>query len=322
MDNYVRDESGKAVAFRSMPRHNPADYSADAAGALRFRGMARKKRAYDIDHSKFSPNALVEGFRRGAYILPRKVRRYLQRPLSAYQNRPRFLMAAQTLAEVIGRHHTGERNFVGRGCGIGPQGAGFFLSRQGLARSFAHLSEGLVREVVAFFLTIGFIERISPPGDLTEVRRPKNGKSPLGYFRRGLKATKDALGRIRSPLTMYRLGRDARALFAKTLRPHQVQDAALVEEPLWINHSQSDSPTAVQSVAGNHSGCADYDRAGHEPNDPRFSLRRPDPHRDPNEHQRFTKGERVAAEVFLEELRRKPLTLSLGNLTRPRGWTR
>ena len=267
----------------------------------RFRSR-REVRNYDL--LQFSLNALKEGFKAGQYRLPRQVRRFLRRPLEAYAHRPRMIQAVVSLATLIGRFHTGENNFVQRGCGIGAEGAGFFLSRKGLCgpRGFANLTEALVREATAFLIEIGFIERITPPGELTEVRAPKNAKNPLGYFRRGLKAKKDALGRIRSPLTMYRLGRDTRQLFAKTLRPQETWNASAVEEPLWINSSKILADRRGTNVEGVHSGSG-YDRAGHDPGDPRFSYWRPDPDRDPFSTR---PAQRQAAEANLRDIARQP----------------
>ncbi len=282
--------------------------------------MRREVRPYDLE--KFSLNALKEGFRRGGYMLPRKVRRFLQRPLAAFSGRPRMMQAVQTLASIIGRFHTGERNFVERGCGIGREGAGFVLCRRGLTgpNGFVNLTEALVREAIRFLLEIGFIERISPKGDLVEVRAPKNSTTGLGYFRYGPKAKKDALGRIRAPAVLYRLGSATRTLFAKTLRPHQTQNAALVKEPVWSSPGNILSPDAATSVAGKHTGCAPFDVAGHDPADPRFDYARPDPMKDPFSRPRFTPQQRQQAEAQLESLKPKPMKLSaaaLGIFKRP-----
>lgn len=307
--DYVRGPDGKPQ-WRPRDRHRPRDYVRDEeTGELKHRTMRRRVRPYDV--SSFSKNALDEGFVRGIYRLPRRVRRFLRRPLEAYLGRPRMMQAVARLAWVIGKYHTGEHNFVTRGCGIGGDGAGFFLARKGLARSFPDLTEALVREAVTFLVGIGFIERITPKGDLVEVRCPRNSKSGLTYFRYGLKAVKDALGRIRSPLTMYRLGTATRQLFAKTLSPEETWNSAAVKEPLWMKSKDIFSSIAVTGVEGVHGGCADFDRAGHDPNDPRFDFHRPNPNRDPCSRPRFSDDQIAAAEATLAALRKNPPKLVL-----------
>jgi hypothetical protein len=274
-----------------------------------FRVRRDKKRGYYLNDraEKASLNALKEGFRRGDYILPRSVRRFLRRPLEAYQGRPRLAKAIQTLAWVIGCYHTGEQNFVKRGCGIGEEGAGFFLSRKGLCgpNGFRGLTEALVREAIQVLIQIGFIERITPPGELTEVRAPKNAKTPFGYFRRGHKAKKDALGRIRSPMVMYRLGRDTRELFAKTLRRTETQGEGAVGEPLWSNPGNILDSEPGGTRAGKHSGSS-FDDAGHDPGDPRFHRYRPNPDRDPQTKRRWPEAVRLAEMEKLERWKRGP----------------
>ncbi|TNC10865.1 hypothetical protein FF100_22195 [Methylobacterium terricola] len=268
-----------------------------------------KKRGYYLNDraEKASLNALVEGFRRGSYILPRSVRRFLRRPLEAYQGRPRLAKAISILANLIGRFHTGEHNFVQRGCGIGGEGAGFFLSRKGLCgpNGFQGLTEALVREATQVLIQIGFIERITPAGELTEVRAPKNAKTPFGYFRRGLKAKKDALGRIRSPMVMYRLGPDTRQLFAKTLRRTETRGEGAVGEPLWSNSVNILDSEPGGNRAGKHSGSS-YDDAGHDPGDPRFHRYRPNPDRDPLTKRRWPDAVRLAEMEKLEQWKRGP----------------
>lgn len=282
--------------------------------------MRRTVQPYDLSH--FSLNALAEGFKRNSYKLPRKVRRFLQPRMAAYSGRPRMMQAITTLASIIGRFHTGERNFVERGCGIGREGAGFVLCRRGLTgpNGFQNLTEALVREAIRFLIEIGFIERITPKGELVEVRTPKNSTTGLGYFRYGPKAKKDALGRIRAPAVLYRLGAATRSLFAKTLRPHQTQDAALIKEPVWSSSRNILSPDAATSVAGMNTGCAPFDVAGHDPADPRFDYARPDPMKDPFSRPRFTPQQRQEAEALLESLKPKPMKLSaaaMGIFRRP-----
>lgn len=288
-----------------MPKPNPFRMKTETPT---FTPMRRdKKRGYYLNDraEKASINALVEGFRKGKYILPRSVRRFLRRPLEAYQGRPRLAAAIQTLARIIGCYHTGEHNFVERGCGIGGEGAGFFLSRKGLSSKFSGLTEALVREATQVLIQIGFIERITPPGELTEVRAPKNAKTPFGYFRRGHKAKKDALGRIRSPMVMYRLGRDTRELFAKTLRRTETRGEGAVREPLWstpVNILESE-PGGTR--AGVHSGSS-YDDAGHDPGDPRFHRHKPNPDRDPRTRPRISEADRRAHEERLQHWKRNP----------------
>ncbi|MCF4127559.1 hypothetical protein [Methylobacterium sp. SyP6R] len=274
-----------------------------------FRVPRDKKRGYYLNDraAKAAVNALKEGFEKGSYILPRSVRRFLRRPLEAYQGRPRLAQAIQKLAWIIGKYHTGEHNLVERGCGIGKEGAGFFLSRKGLCgpNGFPGLTEALVREATQVLIQIGFIERITPPGELTEVRAPKNAKTPFGYFRRGHKAKKDALGRIRSPMVMYRLGPDTRQLFAKTLRRNEVSQEAAVGEPLWSNPGNILDSEPGGTRVGVHTGSG-YDDAGHDPADPRFNRHKPNPDRDPLTKRRHNDAERQAAMEHLERLRRGP----------------
>lgn len=248
----------------------------------RFR-MPRASRVADFD-----PATLAENFKKGRYTLPRHVRRYLRRPLEAFAHRPRLSQAITTLVWVIGCYHTGSRNFLARGCGIGPEGSGFFLARQGLARSYPDLTEALVREATRFLIEIGFIERITPKGDLVEVRRPKNGKGLFGYFRTGLKATKDALGRIRSPLTMYRLGTRSRQLFAKPLQTQKPKGGPL-QEPLWMFPLENYSRQPSLAGEGLHSGSSPISRS------------RP----------RFSQAERDAANEQLDMLKRQPKPMKL-----------
>lgn len=270
-----------------------------------FRRMKRRVSPYDL--SRFSPNALEEGFVRGAYKLPRQVRRFLRRPLSAYAGRPKLQASIQMLAEIIGRYHTGERNFVGRGLGVGPEGTGFFLARDGLAAWFERqmhseacdsrfadpadlgkpfFTAARIRLAIKFLIEIGFIERITPEGDLVEVRAPKNAVCPGvqrdGYFRRVVKITKDRFGQIRAAKVYYRLGSVARSLFSKTLRRAEVRGQEFVQEPVWMRPEKISSTDAVTPVQGIHTGSAPYDRCGHDPDDPRFDYHRPDPFRDPH----------------------------------------
>jgi hypothetical protein len=265
--------------------------------------MYRKVRDYDLE--KFSLDALKEGFRRGRYMLPRKVRRFLQPRMAAYSGRPRMMQAIQMLARIIGQFHTGERNFIERGCGIGKEGAGFVLCRRGLTgpNGFKDLTEALVRESIRFLLEIGFIERITSKGELVEVRTPKNSTTGLGYFRYGPKAKKDALGRIKAPPVLYRLGSATRSLFAKTLRPHQTQNAGLLKEPVWMSSGNIHSPGAVTPVAGMNTGSCPYDTPGHDPADPRFDYARPDPMRDPRSQGSVSREQRRAAQAVLEALK-------------------
>lgn len=260
------------------------------------------------------------------YRLPSRVRRFLRTRLEAYANRRRMMMAVTTLALIIGQFQCGPQNFVGRGCGIGGDGAGFFLARAGLVRRWGdpNFTEALIREAIQFLLAIGFIERITPKGDLVPVKRPKNATecSPDGYFRYGLKATKDSLGRIRSPLTRYRLGAGVRNLFSEALQRDSVKDAGKLEEPLCKGDSSLVSPIAVSSREDIHRGCAPYDRAEHDPNDPRFDYYRPDPMKDPHRGVRVAwrpesapkpTGQQLAYRAMLEERRHAPrpkMTLS------------
>lgn len=273
---------------------------------MRDRFVRREVRSYALE--KFDPDALVEGFKRGSYRLPRNIRRFIQRPLSAFSGRPRLIKAVVALATIIGRFHTGEHNFVARGCGIGGEGAGFFLARKGLCgqNGFKDLTEALVREATAFLITIGFIERISPKGDLVEVRRPKNSAGTLGYFRYGQKPKKDALGRIRSPLTFYRLASRTRRLFAKTLKSSMTWNSSAVQEPLWIDSKNNLISAPGLGAEGIHSGCAPFDVAGHDRSDPRFQPWRADPMKDPRDNWR----ERAEAEAVLRAFEPKPMTLS------------
>lgn len=276
--------------------------------------MRREARSYDsVCPANGHPyNALDECFRRGRYLVPRNVRRYIRRPAAAYAHRPRMMMAISTLVWVIGRFHAGSKNFAMRGCGLG-EGGGFFLAREGLSQRFPDLTPALVREAIGFLLEIRFIERLSPKGDLIEVRRPKNAKTHLGYFRYGQKAAKDALGRIRAPLTFYRLGKAARELFAKLLSPLLWQ-AVLGQEPVWRSlKNSSNDPNGNEE--GLHTGCADYDRAGHDPSDPRFSRWNPPVEGLPDPNRR-SPAQKAAAEAQLEALKRQrePLRLSSASL--------
>lgn len=294
------------MPLRKKKGYERPDYVRDPNGVLRFNPMERRRDyAPHTDPRNFSLNALIEGFERGRYRLPKKVSRFLAQRLAAFGHRPQLKQAIATLAEIIGRYHCGEQNFVARGCGIGGEGAGFFLARQGLAKRFPGLTENLVREAIKFLIAFGFIERISPEGDLVAVKRPKNavGCHKDGYFRTTRKAKKDALGRIRSPLTYYRLAPRTRRLFAKTLRPQETWNAAAVQEPLWndTDKIRGGNPAAV--AGGVHSGCAPYDLAGHDPDDPRFSRHRIDPEKDPRARPRFSPQQQRAAEAVLEALK-------------------
>jgi len=302
--DFVRDAEGK-FRFNTLPRHDPADYRAGEAGKLRFLRMERLAGyAPNLDPRSFSLNALVEGFQRGRYRLPKKVSRYLAQRLAAFSRRPKLAQAIGTLAEIIGRYHCGEDNFVRRGCGIGGEGAGFFLARKALAARWPGLTENLVRTAIKFLIEFGFIERISPEGELVAVRRPKNAVhcTELGYFRTTQKAKKDALGRIRTPVTMYRLAPRTRRLFAKTLRRHETANAALVQEPLWMDTIKNSGGNPAEMTAGIHSGSAPYDIAGHDPDDPRFSRYRIDPEKDPRARPRFSPQAQREAQALLKKL--------------------
>lgn len=241
-----------------------------------------------------NPEAIDERYRKGQYKLPRVVRRFLCRPIEAYHHRRRMMLAIQGLVALIGQYHTGTRKFLMRGCGIGGEGSGFYLARKVLAATYECFTEALIREAIQFLLNIGFIERLSPNGELRWVRCPKNSKGG-DYLRGGQKATKDSKGRIMTPPTYYRLGRAARSLFAKPLKvdPAQIEEA-VSQEPLWSRDGNNGFSSADQTRAGVYSGCAPYDRCGHDPNDPRFHYKRPNPMRDPRSGQYMSKSRYAA----------------------------
>ncbi|RYD49251.1 MAG: hypothetical protein EOP83_25395, partial [Verrucomicrobiaceae bacterium] len=176
-------------------------------------------------------------FAKGEYVLPRKVRRWLERRLIEVEN-VKVRLAAVSLATMIGRYHTGPR----------VAGRDFFLCRKSLPAKFQDEhgtihSEWHLRLARAELVRIGFIERVTPVGRLREIAG--------GRWGRWLKA-KRVDGAIRTPPVMFRFVAAIRSLFSEALQTPDRPKA--VSSPLWGLELFRTTESLTREVGSKHGG--------------------------------------------------------------------